>query len=69
MHFCQHSKPVSYEDYVRLPDVDGIVTPSAMDAFTCGRPASCKFRGTWYCEEHMDAIERGEEILRRRAAR
>lgn len=48
MHYCQHPVPVSYEDYVCLPGIDGIITPLGMDTFECSRPASCKFHGTWW---------------------
>jgi hypothetical protein len=59
MHFCQHPLPVSYEDYVCLPDLDGIITPTGMDAFECGRPAGIRMFGMWLCADHADAVERG----------
>jgi hypothetical protein len=62
-HYCEHHLPLTYEEYMSLPDVDGIVTDD--HAFECGRPASAKWRGKWYCEEHMDAIERGMRMLDR----
>jgi hypothetical protein len=63
MTYCEQPVPVSYQDYMSLPEIDGIITPLGMDAFECGCPASCKFHGTWYCEEHMDAIEPGRGLI------
>jgi hypothetical protein len=59
MNYCQHHKPVSYLDYMDLPDIDGIITPLGMDAFTCGRPAGIRLFGVWLCADHADAVERG----------
>lgn|GEM_PF-5698682 len=57
-HRCEHSVPVSFEDYMRLPDIDGIITPAGMDAFECGRPAGIRMFGIWLCADHADAVER-----------
>jgi len=57
-HFCEHSVPVSFVDYISLPDIDGIITPAGMDAFVCGRPAGIRAFGVWLCAEHADAMER-----------
>jgi hypothetical protein len=59
INYCEHSVPVSYEDYMRLPDIDGIITPAGMDAFECGRPTGIKMFGMWLCGDHADALERG----------
>ena len=58
MHYCEHSVPVTAEDYMALPDVDGIITPEGMEAFECGRPAGIRAFGMWLCADHADAMER-----------
>ncbi|HYA42380.1 MAG TPA: hypothetical protein VEF34_13825 [Syntrophobacteraceae bacterium] len=62
MHFCEHSVPVTIEDYMALPDVDGIITPAGMEAFVCGRPARIRAFGMWLCADHADEMERGAEV-------
>jgi len=58
MHYCEHSVPVSYQDYMDLPEIDGIITPLGMDAFECGCPAGIRAFGMWLCADHADAVER-----------
>jgi hypothetical protein len=62
MHYCQHSLPVSYEDYMCSPDIDGIITSAGMEAFECGRPAGIRMFGMWLCADHADAVERGMRL-------
>jgi hypothetical protein len=62
-HYCQHPKPVSYLDYINLPEINGIITSAGMDAFLCGRPAGIRMFGIWLCGDHADAVERGRGLI------
>lgn len=58
MHHCQHSLPLTMAQYEALPEKDGIIPDSAMDAFECGRPAAIKHHSIWLCAGHYDAVRR-----------
>ena len=47
-HFCEY---------------DGGLRAHGLDVEPCGEPAVAKWRGKWYCDDHLESMEAHAELM------